>query len=517
MKKVVFSSLLAAAPLLAMEVTPAKVRLLYNTLDQQSVAQHLALYELYPGTVTGQQSLSDALELLCGEAPAGILKEVPALRGVVDDIINLVNKQAYQECPTLSEDVLRCIENLAAHLPHKKLKGHQAWSEAEVLSLSSAQIDLARGLLLSEVGDEFSARCKIRSYEAMLDLMALQIIARLPVDAKPIDKIRHLNDFIFFEMGFRFPPHSQSIKDIDLYSFLPSVIDSRKGVCLGVSILYICLAQRLQVPLEIITPPGHIFVRYHAGSTSINIETTARGIHLDDELYLNVDTRSLQTRTMKETIGMVHFNQAAVFWQQNDNERAIKSYLKAKPYLPDDMLLKELMGYNYLLTGQEEKGRALMAEVKDHVPDFAISKQTVAEDYLAGRADVDGIRAIFMFVDERRESLLKKKEALQKTLEKNPQFRAGLFSLAGTWLQLHRLGEALETLEKYHQLDPTDPCAEYYLAELYAQRMHYSKAWDHLRLSEKLTHLRGHHPKALKTFRQKLSLLAPEYRPEPTL
>lgn len=501
---------LAAASLSSLENTEGKIRLLYNRLDHKSVAQHLALYELYPQTPTGRLALDDALGLLCGNASPDILKQVPNFKLAVEGIINLVNKRANEECPLLPEDVLESIGRISGHLPNKRLAGSRAWSEEEVLALPPEEIDLARGLLLSDMGNAELARKKIRSYEAMLDLMALQMMARFPPNATPVQKIRILNDFIFFEMGFRFPPHSQSVKDIDLYSFLPSVIDSRKGVCLGVSILYLCLAQRLSLPLEIITPPGHIFVRFRQGNTTINIETTARGIHLDDEVYLSVDTRSLQTRTIKETIGMAHFNQAAVFWQQNDHERALKSYVKSRPYIPDDMLLKELMGYNYLLTGEIDAGKALMEAVKDHTPDYAVSKQTIAEDYMNGDADVEGIRAVFIFVDENRESLLNKKDALEKSLAAYPRFRAGLFSLAGTWLQLHRLGEALQTLERYHRIDANDPSVEYYLAEIYAERMNYNKAWEHLKRAEQLTAARNHAPKALKDFRQQLSRIAPE-------
>ena len=65
--------------------------------------------------------------------------------------------------------------------------------------------------------------------------------------------------------------------------------------------------------MEIITPPGHIYVRYHDGDKIINVETTARGIHLDCKEYLGIDTRSLQVRTLKEVIGMVAFNQVGQF------------------------------------------------------------------------------------------------------------------------------------------------------------------------------------------------------------
>lgn len=513
MRSFVFFVFLAALPLYGVEVSASKVRVIYSTIDARSVAQHLALYELYPNTSTGQQALQDALTLLKGKETNASLDQIPNVKSAVNGIIHLINKQATIECEILSDDALACIEALAAHLPHKKLKGHYVWSEKEVLDLPTEEVDLARGLLLSELEETETSKLKVTSYEAMLDLMALQILARLPDHPTDSEKIRCLNDFIFFEMGFRFPPHSQSVKDIDLYSFLPSVIDSRKGVCLGVSILYICLSQRLELPLEIITPPGHIFVRYRKGDKIINIETTARGIHLEDEVYLSVDTRALQTRTVKETIGMAHFNQAAVYWQQGDHAKALTAYTKAKPYLAEDKLLKELMGYNYLLAGQKEIGRALMEEVKDHIPEYAISGQTVATDYLNGETNEEGISAIFMFVDENRESLLKKKDALEKVLAKYPRFRAGLFSLAGTWLQLHRFGEALDTLQRYHEIDDNDPSVEYYLAELYAQRMHYTKAWEHLKRAESLVKDRNHSPKSLKTFRQQLSRVSPEMHP----
>lgn len=113
----------------------------------------------------------------------------------------------------------------------------------------------SRSFFKSQFGPD---RVRIQSYEALIDLMALQILARLPKQASAEEKIIAINTFIFDEMGFRFPPHSLYAKDIDLYTFLPSVLDSRRGVCLGVSILYLCLAQRLELPLEMITPPGPV-------------------------------------------------------------------------------------------------------------------------------------------------------------------------------------------------------------------------------------------------------------------
>jgi regulator of sirC expression with transglutaminase-like and TPR domain len=490
----------------------SKPHILYNSLDPTSVSQHLALYQLYPDSLDGHQALQDAWSLLSGNTQKTDQKplDLSAANNTLYSLIALVNKQPNQQAPVLNDHELEIIAQLAERLPHRKLKGYHATEEQQILNLKPEEIDLARGLLLSQWEGQNKDLNKIKSYEAALDLMALQILCRLPIDAAPEIKIRAINSFIFEEMRYRFPPHSLYAKDIDLYTFLPSVLDSRRGVCLGVSILYLCLAQRLDLSLETITPPGHIYVRYRSGNRILNIETTARGVHLDSEEYLGIDTRSLQERNIKEVIGLAHFNEASVHWKQQNYEKAMASYQKALPYLPNDMLLRELMGYNYLMLGKQKEGEELLRSVQNHIPDYAVSGSTIASDYLKGAIDSDGIKTLFLHVDETRTSILEKKQALEKTLEKYPHFREGLLSLAIAWLQLHRDGEALETLKKQHVLDPNNAEAQYYLSVLYAQRYDYSKAWEHLHQAETLVKARHHKPKALKMLRKELSAFCPE-------
>lgn len=491
-----------------------KTRVLFNSLNISSVSQHLAFYLLYPETSEGHKALNHAWTLLSppDKKEHHFLQSIPDFTPATNAIINMVNKLSDEETPLLNDRELSAINELAQRLPNRQLKGCYATSEEEVLALPPGEIDLARGLFLSKMGNTPEAMQKIRSYESMIDLMALQILARIPLDSSPEVKINEMNYFIFDEMGFRFPPHSLYAKDIDIYTFLPSVLDSRRGVCLGVSILYICLAQRLNLNLEMITPPGHIYVRYRDPETDkiINIETTARGINMECEVYLSVATRSLEQRNVKEVIGLAHFNEAAVYWQKDDNAGALDCYHMAKKYIPDDMLLKELMGYNYLIVGDKEKGLELLNQVKNHLHDYAVTKETLTEDILNNHADAEGIKAIFMHVNENRDSVLKKKAKLEESLLKFPHFRTGYFCLASTWLQLHRYGEALRVLEYYHTLHPNDPTAEYYMSMIYSERLDYNKAWDHLRYAEAIVKTRDHNPKALKELRKELNYLCPE-------
>lgn len=499
-------------PLESQEISPYKVRALYNSLPPKSIRQHLAFYELYPNTREGQQALAIAWGLLAGGPAAPRDVTLPSVSKAVDGIIAIVNQQPNQAPPPLSDNDIALIDKLAKNLANRKLKGYKAQSEAEVLPLATNEIDIARAVFLSQFASESDALSRLRCYEAALDLMALQIRAQLTNNPSPIEIINAINVFVFFEMGFRFPPHTLYAKDIDLYTFLPSVLDSRRGVCLGVSILYLALAQRLDLPLEIITPPGHIYVRFRQGDQTINIETTARGIHLDSDEYLNIDTLKLQQRQLKEVIGMTHFNQASVFLARKEYLKALAAYEKAGLYLPDDMQLKELMGYSLLLCGYNARGYDLLQTTAGHIPAEAIGSDSTCNDLLDGNGDVAGLEAILMHVDEDRSSILAKQAALQQTVQRCPHFRAAHFALAICWLQLHRYGEALQTFERYHELDPSDAKAEYYLAALYAERYNYPKAWQHLRHAEALTAARNYSPKTLKELRRELSESCPEPR-----
>lgn len=492
----------AAAP------SDQRLRMLYNSLDPTSLSQHLALYELYPDRSIGKKALQDACRLLYGKTEAGQMSSLfPISNSAIEALISLVNKRENKETPSIPEAELNEFVKLSRLLPHHSLKGHHVWNEKEVWDLPVDQIDLARALFLSQFEND---RGRIATYEALIDLMALQVLARLPKVATDEDKISAINTLIFDEMEFRFPPHSLYAKEIDLYTFLPSVIDSHRGVCLGVSILYLCLAQRLNLKLEMVTPPGHIYVRHRGHDKMINIETTARGIHLDCESYLGVNTKSLQQRTLKEVIGLAHFNQASLFWKEGNFEQAYQTYQKCRPYLPADSLLKELTGYVCLLTNRQSEGESLLKEIKNFVPEYAVRRSSLAEDYLSGNVNSAGIALLFSRTDENRAALLSKKESLEQLIADYPRFRTGLLQLAMTWLQLHRMGEALEILQTYHQLDPYDPEANYYLAILYVHRLDYPKAWNHLRQTENLLQNCGHRFKDVKELRQMLTKKSPE-------
>lgn len=505
-KLLLLSLLLLTAPCSA---NSSSYRLLYIGLDPQSISQHLAFYELYPNTSEGKAALQRAWALLSGGEPTkGIECAIPEINlERLGHMVDLLAKQRLEKGGLPTQHEIEAIDLISrSRLTHLSLKGHQVWTEEEVVALPEEEIDLARGLFASLC----LGRETIRAYEALIDLMALQILTRVSVTSPPAQKIREINRFLFEEKGVRFPPHALFAKEIDYYTFLPSVLDGQRGVCLGVSSLYLCIAQRLLLELEVITPPGHIYVRYRDERQVINIETTMRGVNLPSSEYLAVQTRSLQRRTVKEVIGLTFMNQAAALWEAGKHNEALLAYERSQLYLPNDPLVKEFLAYNYLTVGRKEEGISLLTEIRDVLPDHLVSCSSVADDLLADRVDVKGVNAIFGQVDETRESILEKQRELVAILDQWPKFRAGWFHLATTHLQLGHTSAAIAALEEIHQLDPTDEAVEYYLAALSMERYNFPKAWDHLHQAEALVARRHHAPRALRELRRELRLHAPE-------
>lgn len=462
---------------------------LYNRLDPRSLAQAFAFYELYEESPEGKS----ALERAC------VLLHVPQVDGGVL-LTPLFNRHAKEKIVALPPKCSMLLEQLASKLPNRALKGYCAISEEEVLALSAEEIDLGKALFLAQEQQEGG-----EGYLALLDAMALEVMTRFPQGARPKEKVKEINRYLFEEKRFRFPPHSRYVKEIDAYTFLPSVMDNHLGVCLGVTTLYLALAERVGLSLEIFTPPGHIFLSCIDGDERINIETTARGIHKPLEEYLGVNNLYLQKRTKKEVVGLNYINQASIFLHRGEYERAVKAYRKAALYVHDDPLLSELLGFALLFAGNEQEGRELLQKSLALPLPNVIFRETMTADFLAGRTNLNGIKAVFEEVDETRASILQKQKTLLTILKDYPHFRAGIEQTAICYLQLHRTKEALTYLNQYHALEPHDPSVEYYLAIIHAERQDYTHAWHHLLLATSLTP----HARPLKELRSELSLLCP--------
>jgi tetratricopeptide (TPR) repeat protein len=495
---------------LAADLYQEKVDTLYSSLDPNSLTELFAFYNLYPDTFSGKKAYQKAWDLINLHRDDSIRPlNIKEFTLDIKPIIALVTRESYEESIVLSEAELMTIEPLTTHLKNKTLKGHNTFETDVIIQLPSEEIDLARAIFLYQFGKDDPL--KIRSYEAYLDMMAIQILARLPKNYTDLQALEAINHFIFHEMRYRFPPHSMWTEDVDLYTFLPSVLDSRHGVCLGVSILYLSLSQRIGLPLEIITPPGHIYLSYQKDGKEINIETTARGLNIPTEMYLGINNKTLKRHVIKNVVGLNFMNAAATAWHHHDYRLALSFYQKAAHFLPNYPILTMFTAYNHLLNGDLEEGKALLEKMKEHPVEESLYQDTLAEDYLMGRVNIEGIKAVFEEVDETRDSILEKQAKIIKILEQFPKFREGIFHLAITWLQLGRNKEAIGCLKQYHALDPTNPTVEYYLSALSLQRWSFKDAIKHLDFCKLILKKYDHHPKLIGHLEKDLRQNAPTH------
>lgn len=496
--------LLFLLPVFCLFSSMEEVETIYSQLERSSLTKLFAFYHLNKDNEYGQKALDTAFSLINKHRDQDIsLSTIPLFHSFdLDSFLTMLTKQPEEVLPKLSKEQIEFMDKIASHLHHRQLKGHKAISKEEVLALPSNQVDLARAIFLSQYGDDID---RVKSYEASLDLFALAILARLNKNPTKEQIIENISYFIFYEMLFRFPPQSLSITDIDKYTFLPSILDSRHGVCLGVSILYLSLAQRLGIDLTICTPPGHIYLSYiNEKGEEINIETTARGINIPTKRYLSIQTKEIQHKELKNVVGLYHVNTASVFWHHGKYDKAIAHYQDALQYMPNDTLTQMLLGFNYLFTGEKEKGISYLQKVKGKKIRGSITKNLAVEDYLDGKVDEEGIKVIFESVNETRESIFAKQKQLEEIIKKYPAFRDGIFHLATTWLQLGRKKEALSILNKYHEIEGRNPIAEYYLTYLNMMRLKPNAAKRHFKNLSYILHQEEHEPKCLKDMEKML-------------
>lgn len=117
--------------------------------------------------------------------------------------------------------------------------------------------DLDVGLSCERL-DDLAARCR--------ELIAEPLSVR--------EKCRVINRVLFHENGFR--GNVEHYTD-PLNSFLPVVLERRKGIPLSLSIVYLLVAQRLGLDLEPVGLPGHFMVGCYAEDTPLFIDPFEQG------------------------------------------------------------------------------------------------------------------------------------------------------------------------------------------------------------------------------------------------
>ncbi|MBW4622395.1 MAG: SirB1 family protein [Cyanosarcina radialis HA8281-LM2] len=154
------------------------------------------------------------------------------------------------------------------------------------------QIDLARAALY--IAQEEYPDFDPDEYINALDTMAGEVEELLPVERYPLRIIQSINKYLYQDLGF-------TGNKADYYdprnSFLNQVIDRRTGIPITLSLVYLEIAKRLEIPMVGINLPGHFLIRPQFEDVGFFIDAFNGG-----EILFEEDCQELLMRIYQQPI-----------------------------------------------------------------------------------------------------------------------------------------------------------------------------------------------------------------------
>lgn len=142
----------------------------------------------------------------------------------------------------------------------------------EVIDLSRAALLFAREIAYPQLA------CS--RYLEELDALTLAATEAVSIHGSPGERGRELADFLFMRQGFQ---GNRADYNDPRNSFLNDVLDRRLGIPISLSVLYLTLARRLEIPAYGIGLPGHFVIELETPEDDRYLDPFHGGALLDRE------------------------------------------------------------------------------------------------------------------------------------------------------------------------------------------------------------------------------------------
>ena len=257
----------------------------------------------------------------------------------------------------------------------RNIKGLHVTSIEEIAELPEEEVDVATGILIGS--RELTPELDVNKYVAIIDRMAHELADKLGEPRTPRGVADVFSRYLYTEKGFS----SFTLEEIyrpgnnnKRFVLLENLLESKKGACLNLSLLYVCLAERLGVPMSLVVIPaspggnrsGHAFVRYADACVEFNIETTMHGRIVSEEYYNQICESSLvlwpealnSALSRKQTIAEAFSNLGLVAVELDGNFLPKLECVTRSACLlwPDNPRLLSKLGTLLVLTGKKKEG-----------------------------------------------------------------------------------------------------------------------------------------------------------------
>ena len=220
--------------------------------------------------------------------------------------------------------------------------------------------------------------------------------------------------------------------------FLHGLLKTHKGYCMNLSLLYLILGQKLELPLHGVALPNHFFVRYEQEDVRINIETTERGVSYPDSFY------EQRFRTQS-------YNQSHYFLKNLDGRQTLGAYFSN-------------IGMIYYQSKKQERALFYMNLSTSINPNSIDAQNNLANIYSELKKPHDAIKHYNL------------------ALKANPNNTATLFNLGQVFVEIGNFNKAVNAFLQVVQIDPGFNSVHQMLANLYLQEKQFTSALLHLKI-----------------------------------
>jgi len=219
--------------------------------------------------------------------------------------------------PLIRKQLQTVVEEIRQNDLEDRFRDYAARDEAD--------LDLEEGAILIAqfcYPDLNSADCRNE-----LDRLSEEIAIRLVRKDRPEEIIRQINRFLFLEQGYH--GNTRNYYDPD-NSCLNRVLERRTGIPISLSIVYLLIAKRLELPIAGVGLPGHFMLKYETEGGSLFLDAFNHGQILAREecvrFLLNsgyeVQPGYFTSATVRDILTRVLRNLVYVYGQLKDEERA---------------------------------------------------------------------------------------------------------------------------------------------------------------------------------------------------
>jgi Flp pilus assembly protein TadD len=244
---------------------------------------------------------------------------------------------------------------------------------------------------------------------------------------------------------------------------LESVLVRRKGNCLGLSLLYLALADRLGIPFRGVYVPSHCFVRYEGNGVHVNVEFAEGGASWADDRYrrefrISPGRPYLLSLAPAEMLAVFLKTLGAGYSRKGREEDALRLYEEAGrlyPGLPD---VHYNAGVSLQKLGRLDEAAGKYRRALDLDPAMAAAR--------------DNFGILLARMGRYGEAI----EEARRAVELEPRNASARGNLAAAYCGCGRLDEGIREYRMAVEIDPGIPRVMSGLARAYFSRGSYREA-----------------------------------------